>query len=128
MNRLEALHIFYVLVDWRLRPPAISTASPLAGPEIARLSKGSPLVVDLIGQGGVAAAVVYLFKNPEKIGSFFPLILKGWRNGSMAARQAKLAALELHAQNAILELIDPEGNPVPSHYLPDPTPPASVDE
>jgi hypothetical protein len=127
MNRLEALHIFYVLVDWRIRPPS-ALDNPLHGPEIARLHKGSPLIVDLIGQGGVAAAVVYLFNNPEKIGAFFPLILQGWRDASVAARRAKLAALELHAQNAELELINSNGNTIPIHYLPDPTEATTVEE
>lgn len=62
---------------------------------IGRISMNSPLTVELLvsglGSAGVVSAVVYLFKNPTKIGEWFPKVQASWYNGRAEAERARNA-------------------------------------
>ncbi len=62
---------------------------------LSRVSMASPLTLELIVTGlssaGAASAVVYLFKNPNKIGEWWPKLQSSWYNGRAEAEKAKQA-------------------------------------
>ncbi|NUP77580.1 MAG: hypothetical protein HOV96_08540 [Nonomuraea sp.] len=55
---------------------------------VRRISMNSPLTMELLttgaGGAGVVSAVVFLFKNPDKIGAWFPTLQSSWYNGRAA--------------------------------------------
>lgn len=76
---------------------------------VRRISMNSPLVMDLIvtgtGTAGVASAVVYLFKNPDKLGEWFPKLQAAWYNGRVEAEKARKAYEKLKkARTKVREL------------------------
>ncbi|MEV7970950.1 hypothetical protein AB0O34_33900 [Sphaerisporangium sp. NPDC088356] len=68
---------------------------------VSRISMNSPLTMELLvgatSSAGVASAVVYLFKNPDKIGSWFPRLQASWYNGRAEAEKARRAYEKLRA-------------------------------
>ncbi|MET8143331.1 hypothetical protein ABZU32_23770 [Sphaerisporangium sp. NPDC005288] len=58
-----------------------------------RISMNSPLSLEVLlpGAGGTAVAgmVVYIFKNPDKIGEWFPKLQAAWYNGQVEAEKAR---------------------------------------
>ncbi len=69
--------------------------------KLARISMNSPLTTELLVTGvsgtGVVSTVVYLFKNPDKIGSWFPKLQTSWYNGRAEAEKAKKSYEKLRA-------------------------------
>ncbi|MFI6482694.1 hypothetical protein ACIBH1_32510 [Nonomuraea sp. NPDC050663] len=78
---------------------------------VRRIAMNSPLVVDLliagISSAGVATAAAYIFKNPDKIGSWFPSLQTAWYNGRVEAEKAKQAYEELLRARAELRELEP---------------------
>ncbi|MEU6410710.1 hypothetical protein [Microbispora sp. NPDC046933] len=62
---------------------------------VERISMNSPLTLELlttgVGGAGAVSAVVYLFKNPDKIGEWFPKLQTSWYNGRAEAEKARKA-------------------------------------
>ncbi|WP_371784706.1 hypothetical protein [Streptosporangium subroseum] len=118
---MSSLNRFIGLVDEalyhkrRMEDPAYPVenwAEPVRAPDWVRvrgISMNSPLTLELIVNGvsgaGVVTAVVYLFKNPDKIGEWFPKLQTSWYNGRAEAEKARTAYQELHeARTQIREL------------------------
>jgi hypothetical protein len=88
-------------VERRLDDPASASTRTfyrLARPEETRLTKHSPMIIDLgiVGNllpygltGGAAGLLVYFLKNLAKIGSFLPEISRSWHQGWTEAEKAK---------------------------------------
>ncbi|MEO3860133.1 hypothetical protein [Acrocarpospora sp. B8E8] len=82
------------------------------GIRVDRLYLNSPLTVELIASGtlgaGVLTAFVYLFKNPDKLGEWWPKLQTSWYNGRAEAVKAKKAYEMLRqAQTEIDVYADP---------------------
>lgn len=60
---------------------------------VDRISMNSPLTLDLLltsaSGGGVATALVYLFKNPDKLGQWWPKVQTSWYSGRREAEKAR---------------------------------------
>ncbi|MFI7693529.1 hypothetical protein ACIBQ6_31000 [Nonomuraea sp. NPDC049655] len=81
------------------------------GVHLRSVSMNSPLTLELVttGAGGasVISAVVYLFRNPDKIGSWFPKLQASWYNGRVEAEKARTAYEKLRkARTQMRELDD----------------------
>jgi hypothetical protein len=92
--RVAATLALRVVSGRRRRPdPAFVEVSGVT--RVVRLSMASPLTMELVLAGlssaGGVSAVVYLFKNPDKIGSWFPKLQASWYNGRVEAEKAKQA-------------------------------------
>lgn len=77
---------------------------------LRRISMNSPITLELIttGIGGVSAAsaVVYLFKNPDKIGGWFPKLQTSWWKGRLEAEKARKALNELREAGTTMRELD----------------------
>ncbi|MFI6991057.1 hypothetical protein [Nonomuraea wenchangensis] len=75
------------------------------------ISMNSPLTLELVTTGvsgaSLISAVVYLFRNPDKIGSWFPRLQTSWYNGRVEAEKAKRAYEKLHKARARLRELEP---------------------
>ncbi len=125
---LSALHAFVGAVDMAAQASELQDAVDEADDEalasqaaaflrilaiesmlVTRLSMNSPLTIELavagISSAGVVSTVVYLFKNPDKIGEWFPKLQVGWYNGRAEAEKARKAYEKLRdARTKIREL------------------------
>ncbi|MER5643939.1 hypothetical protein [Streptosporangium sp. NPDC002524] len=99
-------------MPWRHLPLAIrremdpSQVSESVTVRVSKISMNSPLVMELVttgvGGAGVVSAVVYLFRNPGKVGEWFPKLQTSWYNGRTEAEKARRAFFEL--RNARTEM------------------------
>lgn len=70
-------------------------------PLVTRITKSSPLVIDLasVSQTGAAAAALYgfswVFRHPEDIGAWFQQLRVGWYGAKARALQAQLLVEEI---------------------------------
>ncbi|MFF4414537.1 hypothetical protein ACFYY8_18585 [Streptosporangium sp. NPDC001559] len=78
---------------------------------LARVSMNSPLLLELFVTGasgvGISSAVVYLFKNPEKIGAWFPKLRTSWYNGQAEAEKARKAYEKLRKARTKVRELEP---------------------
>lgn len=100
---LVALNAFviaaaYVHFDNENRQSQFSTvASEGRIPQVfvSKISMNSPLYVELAATGGLGAgvlsALVFLFKNPDKLGAWIPKIQLSWYNGRAEVEKARKA-------------------------------------
>ncbi|MGW2143501.1 hypothetical protein ACWCOT_04260 [Nonomuraea bangladeshensis] len=69
-----------------------------------RISMNSPLTIEAIATGvfgaGGLSAIVYLFKNPDKIGEWWPRLQTSWYNGRAEAEKTKKSYQELRLEQA----------------------------
>ncbi|MBB6545859.1 hypothetical protein [Nonomuraea rubra] len=74
------------------------------------ISMNSPLTLELVttgaGGAGVISAVVYLFRNPDKIGSWFPRLQASWYNGRAEAEKARRAYEKLRKARTRMRELD----------------------
>lgn len=82
------------------RPPQWAT------PTVPRLSKQSPMVVDLVIQsvpyltgGVVITALIAALKNPQNIGAWLPSLAAGWHQGRTEMLRSQLEALIAAEEN-----------------------------
>ncbi|MCP2350475.1 hypothetical protein [Nonomuraea roseoviolacea] len=83
-------------LDWadpRLESVVRAQSRPIV--EVRRISMNSPLTMELLVGGasslGVTSAVVYLFKNPSKLGEWWPKLQASWYDARAEAEKAKQA-------------------------------------
>ncbi|GAA4210575.1 hypothetical protein GCM10022252_78580 [Streptosporangium oxazolinicum] len=79
------------------------------GLEVRHISMNSPLTLELVIGGLTSAslisAVVYLFKNPDKLGEWWPKLQTSWYNGRAEAERARKAYDKLRrARTQVREL------------------------
>ncbi|GAB1818242.1 hypothetical protein HerbRD11066_14060 [Herbidospora sp. RD11066] len=84
-------------------------------PVVSRVSVNSPLTVELLitgvlGTGGVST-LVYLFKNPEKLGEWWPKLQTSWYDGRSEAEKARRAYKALRAGKADMRELEGESSP-----------------
>lgn len=86
-----------------------------AFPQVARITKQSPLVVDLLfssapyATSGLAAAIVIgALKHPAAIGSWIPSVSEGWHEARSRALRARKDMLEAQRELRAAETADDE--------------------
>ncbi|MGW4799979.1 hypothetical protein ACWEPC_46950 [Nonomuraea sp. NPDC004297] len=77
--------------------------------KVRRISMNSPLTLELIIQGAGGASLisglVYLFKNPDKVGGWFGRLQAAWYDGRTEAEKARRAYEKLRrARTTVREL------------------------
>ncbi|MBB4702957.1 hypothetical protein [Sphaerisporangium siamense] len=78
---------------------------------VNRISMNSPLWMDLtVGGftgGSVVSTVVFLFKNPDKIGAWFPKLRASWYNGQAEAEKARQKVEKLRKARTEIRELEP---------------------
>jgi hypothetical protein len=79
--------------------------------KLGRISMNTPLTMEVIVSGvsgaGIVTAVVYLFKNPAKIGEWFPKLQTSWYDGRAEAERAKQAYKKLREAKTEMRELEP---------------------
>ncbi|MET8144353.1 hypothetical protein ABZU32_28940 [Sphaerisporangium sp. NPDC005288] len=102
------LHQFIDAIQYAFEIKRVLDSGPVAGADdviaarhyglyeqvnVRRMSLNSPLMVDValggISSAGALSAVVYLFKNPDKLGQWWPKVQTSWYRGREEAEKAK---------------------------------------
>jgi len=109
VSTIDYVNTYRVNIMNREAPPSMRS------PIVLRARQDSPLLVELVGSGSLTAAAAYLFKRPDKIGSFFPDIVTGFYDGIARAKEAKKQAALLYKAGANMDTrkLDDEDEPSP---------------
>ncbi|MFI6319740.1 hypothetical protein ACIBG8_19555 [Nonomuraea sp. NPDC050556] len=77
---------------------------------VQKLSMNSPFAMELlitgVGSGSLVGTVIYLLKNPAKLGSWFPTLQTSWYKGRAEAERAKKAYQKLRAAGTEMRQIE----------------------
>ncbi|GAA1024663.1 hypothetical protein Aple_103580 [Acrocarpospora pleiomorpha] len=95
----------------RARERLVPNGSIETGIVVSRISMNSPLTVELattaLTSAGLVSAVVYLFKNPDKLGGWFPKLQTSWYDGLAEREKAKAALEELRKAKTEMRELEP---------------------
>jgi hypothetical protein len=85
-----------------------STTPAWTIPTVPRLTKQSPLVLDLVVQavpwltsGVVTTVLIAALKNPENVGAWLPSVAEGWHRGRAKMLRSKLEASIAERENEV---------------------------